>query len=47
MGWDGEGGGREIQNGGDICISMADACKGLTENNKIMQSNYPSRKKIN
>ena len=22
--WDGEGDGREIQKGGDICISMAD-----------------------
>ena len=46
MGWDGEGGGKEVQNGGDICISMADACKGLTENNKILQSNYPSIKKL-
>ena len=25
-GWDGEGGGREVQKGGDICISMADSC---------------------
>ena len=25
-GWDGEGEGREVQKGGDICISMADAC---------------------
>jgi len=25
-GWDGEGDGREIQNGGDICIPMADSC---------------------
>ena len=24
--WDGEGGGREIQKGGDICIPMADSC---------------------
>ena len=24
-GWDGEGGGREFQKGGDICISMADS----------------------
>ena len=31
---------------GDICIPMADACWGLTENNKILQSNYPSIKKI-
>jgi len=25
-GWDGEGNGREIQEGGDICIHMADSC---------------------
>ena len=25
-GWDGEGGGREVQKGGDICIPMADSC---------------------
>jgi len=25
-GWDGEGGGREVQEGGDICIPMADSC---------------------
>ena len=25
-GWDGEGDGREVQNGGDICIPMADSC---------------------
>ena len=24
--WDGEGDGREIQMGGDICIPMADSC---------------------
>ena len=24
-GWDGEGDGREVQKGGDICISMADS----------------------
>ena len=24
-GWDGEGDGREFQEGGDICISMADS----------------------
>ena len=32
--WDGEGDGRELQEGGDICIPMADSC--LTENNKIL-----------
>ena len=25
-GWDGEGDGREVQKGGDTCISMADSC---------------------
>jgi len=25
-GWDGEGGGREVQKGGDKCIPMADSC---------------------
>ena len=34
--WDGEGNRREFQERGDICISMADSCCGLTENNKIM-----------
>ena len=34
--WDGDGDGREVQEGGDICIPMADSCLGLTENNKIL-----------
>ena len=25
-GWDGEGDGREVQRGGDICIPMTDSC---------------------
>ena len=25
-GWDGVGGGREVQDAWDICISMADSC---------------------
>ena len=25
-GWNGEGDGREVQKGGDICIPMADSC---------------------
>ena len=40
-----EGDGREVQEGGDTCIPMADSCCGLTENNKILYSNYPSFKK--
>ena len=30
--WDGEGDGREVQEGGDICMPMADSCCSLTEN---------------
>ena len=26
VGWDGVGGGREIQEGGDMCVPMADIC---------------------
>ena len=26
VGWDGEGDGREVQKGGDICILLADSC---------------------
>ena len=34
--WDGEGDGREVQKGGDICIPMADSCCGLAENSNIL-----------
>ena len=27
---------REVQNGGDVCVLMADSCWGLTENNRIL-----------
>ena len=30
-GWDRVGGGREVQEGVDICISMADSCCYLAE----------------
>ena len=40
------GDGREVQKGGDICIPMADSCWGLTENNRILSSNYPSNSKF-
>jgi len=43
-GWNGKGDGREVQKGGGICIPMADSCGVLTENSKILQSNYPSIK---
>ena len=32
--WGGDG--REVRKGGDTCISMADSCWGLTENNLIL-----------
>ena len=35
-GWDGAGDWRQVQNGGDVCIPIADSCWGLTENNKIL-----------
>ena len=35
-GWDGEGDGKEVRKGGDICIPMADSCFSLRENNKIL-----------
>ena len=35
-GWDGEGDGREIQEGEDICTPMADSCWCLAESNTIL-----------
>ena len=35
-GWDGDGDEREVGEGGDICIPMADSCWYLAENNKIL-----------
>ena len=35
-GWDGAGEEREVQEGGEVCVPMADSCVGLTENNKIL-----------
>ena len=32
---------RKIQEGGDICIPMADSCWCTAETNAIWQSNYP------
>ena len=42
VGWEADG--REFRKGGDICIPIADSCWGLTENSKILYSNYPSIK---
>ena len=36
--WDGEGDGREAQEGGDICIPMTDSCWSLKENILSKQS---------
>ena len=35
-GWDWQEDGREVQEGGNICIPMADSCCYLAENNKIL-----------
>ena len=34
-GWDGERDGREFQNGGDICIPMADSWKGKWQSTPV------------
>ena len=35
-GWVGVGGGKEVQEGGDICIPMADSCCYMAEINTIL-----------
>ena len=40
-GLDGVGIGREVQDGGDICVPMADSCWYMAETNMILQSNSP------
>ena len=35
-GWDGVGGGREVQEGGDICVPMADPRCCVAETNTIL-----------
>ena len=35
-GWDGEADGREVWEGEDMCVPMADSCWCMTENNKIL-----------
>ena len=44
-GCDGEGDGREVQKGGEIC--MADSCWRLTENNEIQQLSFNKKNKFN
>ena len=35
-GWDGVEGGRGVQEGGDICIPVADSCRCVAETNIIL-----------
>ena len=39
--WDGLGGTREVQEGGDICIPVADSRCCIGETNTTLYSNYP------
>ena len=41
---DGEGGGRDVQVGGDMGKPMTESCWCLVETNRILYSNYPSIK---
>ena len=45
-GWDGEGCGSDVQEGGDIGVPVADSCRCLTETNTILYSTYPSIKTL-
>ena len=35
-GWDEAGGGRELQEGGDVCTPVADSCCCIAETNAIL-----------
>ena len=35
------GGGRKFQEGGDMCVPMADSCWCVAETNTILRSNHP------
>ena len=35
-GWDGVGGGREVREGGDMCIPMADSCWYMAETDTVI-----------
>ena len=37
-GWDGEGDGREVQKGGDICIPMGDSCEVWQKTTKFCKA---------
>ena len=38
--WDGVGDGREIQEGGDGCMRVADSCRCMAETSTILESKY-------
>ena len=40
----GEGDRKEVQEGGDMGVPMADFCWCMAENHKILKSDYPSSK---
>ena len=42
-GWDG-GGGREVQEGGDVCIHIADSLCCTAETNTIVKQLYSNKK---
>ena len=44
-GYDRKGDGREVWEGGDMGVPMSDSYWCMTENHKILWSNYPSIKK--
>ena len=46
MVWDGVGGEKEVQEGGDMCVPMADSCWCMGETSTILQSNSPPIKII-
>ena len=39
-GWEWAGGGREIQEGGDICTPMISSCWCVTESKPILKTNH-------
>ena len=39
-GWDGDGGGREVQEEGDMCTHVADSLCRRAEMNTTLKSNY-------
>ena len=44
-GWDGGWGRREVQEGGDICIRIADSLRFTAETNTTLSGNYTPIKK--